>query len=86
MAQDPRDPRVGTDRDFVVVGDILYGYCGGFFDESYGDKRVEAVGRDWVVAREEGSDERPMFASSREGWEIHETLAEYLTKPEDERP
>lgn len=35
------------------VGTILYGYCGGVFGGySYSNKRVEAVGADWVVARE----------------------------------
>lgn len=35
------------------MGDILHGFCGGCFGrESYSDKRVEAIGRDWVVARE----------------------------------
>lgn len=38
------------------VGDILHGFCGGSFGrDSYGDKRVEAIGADWVVAREEDS-------------------------------
>jgi hypothetical protein len=31
---------------------VLYGYCGGHFSNTYGDKRVEAVGADWVVARD----------------------------------
>lgn len=36
------------------VGDPLYGYCGGWFGrDSYEDKRVEAIGSDWVVARSE---------------------------------
>ena len=35
------------------VGDLLEGYCGGGFgSDSYWDKRVEAIGTDWVVARE----------------------------------
>ena len=35
------------------VGDILHGYCGGLFGrDSYGDKRVEGIGSDWVVVRE----------------------------------
>lgn len=34
------------------VGDVLYGYCGGHFGrDSYEDKRVEAIGADWVVVR-----------------------------------
>jgi hypothetical protein len=36
------------------VGDVLYGFCGGRFGhDSYDDKRVEAIGADWVVARED---------------------------------
>lgn len=36
------------------VGDMLYGFCGGNFGrDSYDDKRVEAIGADWVVARTE---------------------------------
>jgi hypothetical protein len=32
---------------------MLYGFCGGCFGrDSYYDKRVEAIGSDWVVARD----------------------------------
>lgn len=35
------------------IGDMLYGFCGGCFGrDSYYDKRVEAIGSDWVVARD----------------------------------
>lgn len=35
------------------IGDTLYGYCGGYFGrDSHFDKRVEAIGSDWVVARD----------------------------------
>ncbi len=35
-------------------GATLYGYCGGDFGrDSYGKKRVEAVGHDWVIARDD---------------------------------
>lgn len=41
------------------VGDTLYGYCCGEFGrDSYGKKRVEAIGSDWVVVRE---DDSPVF-------------------------
>lgn len=34
------------------VGDMLYGFCHGTFGrDSYTDKRVEAIGSDWVVVR-----------------------------------
>ena len=36
------------------VGLMLYGYCNGFFGRSsYEPKRVEALGIDWVVVRNE---------------------------------
>jgi len=45
------------------VGDVLYGFCGGSFGsdfaKSYDDKRVEAIGADWVVARD--TDGEPLF-------------------------
>lgn len=33
------------------VGAVLRGYCGGAFAGSHDDKRVEAIGANWVVAR-----------------------------------
>jgi hypothetical protein len=34
------------------VGIVLFGHCGGHFGrDSYGEKRVEAIGADWVVVR-----------------------------------
>lgn len=36
------------------IGDVLYGFCAGYFgSNSYEDKRVEAIGSDWVIARDE---------------------------------
>ena len=41
--------------DHFAVGDALYGYCDGYFGrDSYGEKRVEAVGSDWMIVREGG--------------------------------
>lgn len=38
----------------IRVGTKLYGFCGGFFGrDDYWDKRVEAIGADWVVVRYE---------------------------------
>jgi len=34
------------------VGDLLYGFCRGEFGHSYWNKRVEAIGSDWIVARD----------------------------------
>lgn len=51
----------------IEPGDILFGYCGGFFGrDAYGDKIVVAMGRDWIVCREKGD---PVFATLNEaGW------------------
>jgi hypothetical protein len=50
---------INNDRP-LRVGDLLLGFCGGTFgSRSYFDKRVEAVGSDWVVVRE--SDGSPGF-------------------------
>lgn len=57
-------------------GDTLYGFCEGFFGrDSYGDKVVVAVGRDWIVCREEGE---PVFAAVPP-----ERLAKHLTERDD---
>jgi hypothetical protein len=59
----------------IEPGDTLYGFCGGAFGGgSYGDKVVVAVGRDWVVAREDG---RPVFAAVDPS-----SLVEHLTEYE----
>lgn len=43
------------------VGDVLYGFCGGYFgSDSYSDKRVEVIGADYVVARNTAG--QPEFA------------------------
>lgn len=42
------------------VGDVLYGFCqGSFGSDSYSDKRVEAIGADWVIARDDAG--RPVM-------------------------
>lgn len=41
-------------RTIVKPGDKFYGFCNGFFGrDSYGLKVVEAVGKDWIVVRED---------------------------------
>lgn len=36
----------------IAVGDRIHGYCGGYFGRDHYDcGTVEAVGKDWVVAR-----------------------------------
>jgi hypothetical protein len=42
----------------LMVGDILYGFCGGYFGrEAYGNKKIEGLGNGWVVARCTTSDQ-----------------------------
>lgn len=43
----------------VKVGSVLHGYAGGYFGrDSYSHKRVEAIGKGWLVVRnEEGEPE-----------------------------
>lgn len=65
----------------VQVGDTLYGFCGGAFGrDSYEDKRVEAVGKDWIVCRDNQG--QVHFADLSE-WTIDQ-LAEYTKPQEDE--
>lgn len=55
----------------VRVGSILYGFCGGAFGrDSYHDKRVEAIGADWLVAR-------PL------GWHGNEPVELFTGNPEE---
>lgn len=58
------------------IGMILFGYCDGYFGrDSYGDKRIEALGADWVVVREE--DGRPNFAGFESSKEMEERLMKW---------
>ncbi len=48
------------------IGRIIYGYCNGYFRDSYNNKRIEAEGIDWIVARDiENETAPPEFASFR---------------------
>ncbi len=66
----------------LMVGQMLYGFCGGEFGrDSYLDKRVEAVGFDWVVVREDNGVAKFAFNVD------HEALikeSEYEKKKRDE--
>jgi len=58
----------------ILVGTLLEGFCGGWFGrDSYGDKRVEAIGADWIVAREIDSGV-PLFAQGP----VHERLKDFI--------
>lgn len=61
----------------VQVGDRIRGFAEGHFGrDSHDDKVVEAVGRDWVVARDERGE--IWFAS---GADIHEKLRRHIPRP-----
>ena len=54
----------------IRIGDLLYGYCGGCFGrDSHENKRIEAIGADWVVAREIESGEPYFYNGLPEGIE-----------------
>ena len=60
------------------VGDMVYGYCQGHWGrDCYEDKRVEAIGGDWVVARG-GSGAVHLYEGSPE------FLCQFREKPEEE--
>ena len=51
----------------LAVGAVLHGFCGGHFGrDSYRDKRIEAVGADWVVARETSGSEALFYSGPLE--------------------
>ena len=63
----------------LIVGAILYGFCNGEFGrDSYDDKRIEAVGVDWVVARNKRGE--PEFAC---GSTVHEDLEPHTYKKQE---
>ena len=63
----------------IRVGTLLYGFCGGCFGrDSYSNKRVEAIGADWVVVRDEEG--RPLLHTGHV-----EELEEYATEEERKR-
>lgn len=46
------------------IGRIIHGYCNGYFGrDSYGSKRIEGEGHDWIVARGLDKDAETEFAS-----------------------
>lgn len=64
----------------VRVGDTLYGYCNGFFGrDSYGPKEVTFVGRDYIVAEEDG---QVVTATFNDGWDI--SIAKEWLDPDEE--
>jgi hypothetical protein len=69
----------------IGIGTILYGYCDGFFGDSYGEKIIEAMGSDWVVVRTQFYGEFvPRFDSFEDGYkeQMQELLEKWSIKPE----
>lgn len=66
------------------IGMMIYGFCNGYFGrDSYDDKRIEAIGVDWIVARpcEEGA--KAEFVAF-DSWEERDRLvAEWSQKKDD---
>ena len=61
----------------VKVGSVLHGFCGGSFGrDSYSHKRVEAVGKGWLVARNEQGE--PEFYTGKK-----KLLEDYLEPDEN---
>ena len=57
-----------------MLGQILYGFCNGYFGrDSYGEKRIEGIGVDWIVARDE--DGYPQTATFNKGEDIRKLLS-----------
>ena len=62
----------------VCVGLVLHGYCDGYFGRnSTDDKRIEAFGADWIVARpiDGGS---PGFADFEDHAQMQEMVEEWV--------
>jgi len=68
---------------FRWVGRMLYGLCDGFFgqDSHKGDKRIVALGEDWIVVR--NVDGVPEFAKFRDTRQMIDRLEEWASFPED---
>lgn len=64
------DPAIG-------VGSVLHGFCDGFFGSGGGDKRIEGMGRDWIVVRELTEDGKLAFASFNKGEDMLRCLIEW---------
>ena len=67
------------------VGRMIYGFCNGYFGrDSYRNKRIEAEGIDWVVARPLDSEAHPQFVSFASVEEKDELLVKWSVEEEYE--
>jgi len=54
----------------LAAGDVIHGFAyGAFGRDHYGCVRIEAVGPDWIVARED-SEHGPTFTAGRQSLEL----------------
>jgi len=59
------DGNLATRELSIEIGSTIYGFCDGAFGrDSYGLKIVEAVGKDWIVVREDDSPNFCAFPST----------------------
>ena len=66
------------------VGRMIYGFCNGYFGrDSYRDKRIEAEGVDWLVARGLDEDDEPEFAHFEYRSHKQEMIDEWSTRGEE---
>lgn len=64
----------------LTVGDVIHGYArGGFGRDHYNCTKIEAAGRDWIVARDAEGD--LSFASG--GWSLRHLI---MVRDEDACP
>lgn len=67
-----------------LVGTKLYGFCDKYFGrDSWGDKRIEAIGVDWIVTRSCDS-EIPDFAVFESQEEMIERVRDWSQKPKED--
>ena len=57
------------------IGTILPGYCNGAFGRTYTSKKIEALGNDWIVARDEDG---VFLAEFRDSEHMKRSLDEWL--------
>jgi hypothetical protein len=67
----------------IMIGTLLYGYCGGYFGDSYSTKRIEGFGSDWIVVRDSGGwVSFACFGSTEEMFTCVKSWSNISNKPE----
>lgn len=71
----------------LAVGDVLHGFCGGYFGRDHYDCcAIEAIGPDWIVTRDVDVDIRRSgldFAAGRDSMQALRQYRTPTTKPAD---